>query len=723
MELQAIIGQLYVIDGEVQAESGAVPGILAQAAPAKAARARERDYLFVHLTLTGQSRETAVLAQDLLDAIAQRYYQAQGSVTAALRQAIAQANDLLLRLNLSGSGPVREGAITCGVLRNGELFLLQTGESLALLGHNFGIERLPAHLPERSTPLGRTAGLDIRYYHYRLQNGDMLLLADPRLAHLLTATFEVALVDTEAEIGLAELVTIVGSDSARLLLLEFTDDAPSDLPEVTIASTRSGAARPAVREPLPVREGATGETAVQPTQPVIPIREQITRPMMSVDVENSARKATSEAAMGLARFTGWLADLVGRLRSPRPAEAEPVKWTWPALLAVVIPIIVALIVSSVYLQRGRVQRMAQIKQEMGQSLVAADSAEDDGVSRAYYQAMLALADEADTLNPGDDEIARLRQQAYESLDRLDGVLRLTARPLYTFAEGVQLTAVALQDGFNGGIYTLDSVNSAVYRHDTDESYLNLITPDPTQLTYRQQALGTHAVGDIIDMYWRPRGTAVSRDGLAMLDASGALLVFFPNFTDTRAVPLGLSSEWELPVAMATFDERLYVLDAGARQIWKYYPDGEGFLVNDEDRTIAFSQNPELEAAIDIDIYSEDASLLVVYGDGRIRYYDTRSSRIQWDETTLLQNGLNLPFTSPVAGKLVGKGLNTAVFVADPGTGRIVEIGRSGLVVAQYRATDENGQDLFGRITDFVIAQTPLRIFVTADNVLYVATLE
>lgn len=736
MELQAVTGQLYVINGEVQGGSTdphrtAVPGILAQAAPAKATRGRERDFLFIHLTLTGKSQETAALIQDLLDAISRHYYQANGSITAALRQALAQANDLLLRLNLSGSGPVREGAITCAVLRNGELFLLQVGESLALLGHNFGIERLPSHLPERITPLGRTAGLDIRYYHHRLQTGDMLLLTDPRLAHLPTSAFEAALVDTEAELALQELITLVGNDSARLLLLEFTDNAPADLPEVTVPVSQGTSAYIIAPEPAPVRDGqdasrfvAPTPIAAAPTQPALPVREHPARPAVSVDVEQTARKATAEAAMGLSRFTGWLADVIGRLRSPSPAAGEPVNWTWPALMAVVIPLIVALIVSSVYLQRGRVQRLAQIKQEMGQSLVLADSATEAAVSRVYYQAMIDLADEADTLRPGDDEIKRLRQQAYTAMDRLDGVLRLTAHPLFTYAEGTQLTAVALQEGFNGGIYTLDSVNSAVYRHDTDETYLNLIIPDPAQITFHQQAIGAaFSVDSIVDILWRPRGSTVSRDGIAMLDAGGALLVFYPNFADTRAIPLGLSSEWQLPVAMATFDERLYVLDVGARQIWKYYPDGEGFLVNDEDRTIVFNENPSLESAIDIDLYSEDASLLVVYGDGRVRYYDTRSSRIQWDETTLLQNGLNIPFVSPVSGKLVGRGLNTSVFIADPGTSRIVEIGRSGLVVAQYRANDENGQDLFAHITDFAVAQTPLRIFVTVDNVLYVATLE
>ena len=48
-----------------------------------------------------------------------------------------------------------------------------------------------------------------------------------------------------------------------------------------------------------------------------------------------------------------------------------------------------------------------------------------------------------------------------------------------------------------------------------------------------------------------------------------------NFSDTRAVPLGLASDWRFPRAITTFDERLYVLDIGAGEIWKYFPDGDG----------------------------------------------------------------------------------------------------------------------------------------------------
>ena len=722
MELQAVTGQFFVIDGMAQTET-AVPGLLAQPAPSKAARERKRDYLFIHLTLSGNPLETAPLAQELLKTISDGFYQATGSVTAALRKAIIIANDLLLRLNLASSGATREGAITCSVLRNGELFTLQTGEALALLGHNFGIERLPPQEPSRITPLGRTAGLDFRFYHHRLQDGNMLLLMDPRLAHLPTDTLESVLVDTEVEMGLDALNDIVGDASGRLLLVEFTNDLPGDLLNILpTAVTTTATTQAPVPSPIPRR---TTGTAV----PASPASENpVNSAKIAADVENTARLATSKTAMGFSRFTGWLADVLAKIRPPHRKDDEPAtNWIIPTLLAIIIPLLIAVIVTSVYLQRGRSQRFADIKVEIGQNIAQAEESGDDAIAaREHYNRILELAAEADTLRPDDNEIERLRQETFTKLDRLDNVTRLVAQPLYNYDESAYVSSITLQDGFNGGIYTLDRTNNAVYRHDTDQTYLNLLNPEPEQLLFGGQAIGSHVVGAVVDSMWRPRGTTVSRDGLATLDANGALLTFYPDLGDIRAVPLGLASEWVTPIAITGFNERLYILDNNAGKIWKYFPDGEGFVPNDKDRAIEFdtkNADPDVRAMIDFDIYSEDGSLVALYGDGRIRYYDTRSGRIQWNENDLMQNGLISPLISPIAVKMIGRGLNASIFVADPGSGRIIQISRAGTVLAQYRATDDTGWELFSRTTDFAIAENPLRIFTATPTEIWVSMLE
>ncbi len=721
MQLQAVTGQLHIVDG-VEQDQARIPGLLAQPAPGRAAHSRQREVLFAHLTLTGALADNANLLQGLLQGISEQYFKSSGSVTAALRQVIQDTNNRLLQLNLSGNNAPREGAISCAVLHEEELFVVQTGESLALLGHNFGVERIPTRTPEHVTPLGRSVGLDFRYYHQRLLPGDMLLLADPRIAHLPSHALSPALVDTELDLGLDELKEAIGSNSGRLLLVEFTDESSRGISLVPKPVLRKG------RITLPkakVHKAAVTAAAVT----VQPVREnqgaaaKLTPAGQDLGdaVENSARQAASRSALGLSALTGWSADLMLRLRPPVDEGEEGAHWALPAALAIIIPLIVAIIVSGVYLQRGRVRQVAELRQEMAQSLVLAQEAANDRLlARQEYTQLLALAAEAEELRPGDPGVAEMRRQALIALDQLDGVTRLTASPLYIYDRATELSAVTLPDEFSSGIYTLDKANGVVYRHETDDSYTNLTANEPVTLGFGGQAVGNHVIQELVDIMWRPSGAQVEDDGLAMLDKGGALVTYYPGSAETRAVVLGLSSEWQNPQAVAQYSERLYVLDPPSATIWKYFPQEAGFVVDPEERNLTLNAELDLENAIDIDFYSEDGSLLAVYGDGRVRFYDTRSGRVQWDETDLLQSGLSTPLQNPVAGKLVGKGLNASIFILDAGNGRIIQISRLGTVLAQYRATDNRGQDAFIGSSDLAIAEVPLRIFVAAGNTLYMA---
>ena len=332
----------------------------------------------------------------------------------------------------------------------------------------------------------------------------------------------------------------------------------------------------------------------------------------------------------------------------------------------------------------------------------------------------ALAAEAEELRPGDPGVAEMRGMALIALDELDGVTRLTAKPFITFDRSTELSTVVLPSEFNSGIYTLDGANGVVYGHETDELFTTLTADEPLELGFSGQAVGNFVVQELVDLAWRPSGAEVKNDGLAMLDNSGAVIIYYPGSGETRAATLGLSSEWQYPVDMTQYLERLYILDPPSATIWKYYPQEEGFIVDSAERTLTVNADMDLVHAIDIDLYSEDGSLLVVYDDGRIRYYDTRSGRVQWDETDLLSNGLATPLQNPVAAELVGVGLNASIFVLDAGNGRIIQISRLGTVLAQYRATDDRGGDIFVGSSDLAIAELPLRIFVTSGNKLYLA---
>jgi hypothetical protein len=730
MKLQPVTSQLYIVDGALQ-DGVVVPGLLAQVAPVKAARGRAQDTLFIHLYLGKDAAETMALAQDLLDAIAQRFFSTAGSVTAALRGAILAANDQLLRLNMSNTGPDHEGAVSCAVLREQELFLVQAGRSFALIGRNFGVERLPSRLPDRVTPLGRSAGLDLRYFHNWLESGDMLLLADEVVTSTQSDTIKPVLVDTTVEDSLPHLVDIVGDRSARALLIEFADETAIDLPEqaasIKVRPTRSTLARPpsgTFRDPAPARSHAPPLQRDEPQTTSAPTRPA--RPLQAFDlpsaerVEDTARRAGAQTARGLSRITGWLADIMHRLRpsvSPRQG-ADTDGWTFALLAAILIPILLAVIVGGVYIQRGRVTQFSELRRNMQTSLTLATESAADNERLSHYAQVLRLAAEAETLRPGNEDIGRMRGEALEALDRLEDVTRLQARLLYEYGEEVRLDGIILREGLNGDLYTLDRANNSVYVHETEEDYTTLVGELPERIIFDAQVIGTHIVGPMIDMAWRPSGVQVTADGLIVLDSRGALLSYRPSFADLRAVPLGLASEWIEPVAVAQFNERLYVLDRGAGQLWRYFPESDGFYVDEAQRALSL---PDLQEAADVAIYSEDASVIVLYRDGRIRRYGQDS--LLWDETTLYQNGLDMPLVAPTQVKIIGRGLNSSIFIADPGSGRIVQISLGGTFLAQWKAVEpRTGEELFAQLTDFDVADSPLRIFVAAGRGLYVAEL-
>ncbi len=725
MDLLAITAQLAIANGTAQNE-GAVSGLLAQPAPQKAARGREHEFLFIHLTLSGPPDETAELGRNLVDGLGKRFFEATGSVTSALRRAVIATNEELLRHNVTHRS-THEGALSCAVLHNSELYSLQVGEGLAFLGHNFGVERLPARPPQHLTPLGRSAGIDIRFAFHQLQPGDMMLLCDPRLSYLTGDTLNPVLVDTEIESGLDALMDMLAGDNARLLLVEFADELPSTLPLTFQHSKQPQPKQPSPKIPLPdTRQTAT--LAPTPAKPVRATTSQTPAPADEVTahipvdgtsaVETSARRVASNSARGLSRITAWLAEVLGQLLSRRNDEPS-VHWAIPTTVALLIPLVVGAVVTSVYIQRDTVNEVSQLKQQMLTELGAAENAGDNTVeAQAHYLTVISLAGEVEALRPNDLEVTAMRSDALDALDRMDGVSRLTADTFYRFAAGTDLTRIALR-GVDGGIGVLDQSTNRVLFHQTDDTFQNLTSEEPSTIGFGGQSVGANTMGTLFDILWLPGSASATRDNIAMLDTTGGLFTYYPNMGDIAGVALGNSSEWVNPTAMATYLDRLYVLDTGARQIWKFYG-SSGYTQFEGDETIFFSGEADLEQAVDFDLYAEDGSLVILYRDGRIRYYNTRSGLVQWDETTLTQNGMITPLIAPVAVKIIGSGLNASIFVLDPGSGRLVQLSRGGTVLTQYRILDRTGNEVLVEATDFGITESPMRIFVVGGDQLYVA---
>ncbi|HSH03536.1 MAG TPA: hypothetical protein VLL52_13525 [Anaerolineae bacterium] len=692
MTIQAITGTFYRLNDERQ-ETNTAPGILTSPPQAGAARGRDEDTLFAHLTLTG-SKFPPSLYQTLLQQFTTTFYKTTGTVTTALRTAVNHINQTLLQYNMNSRRNNVEGAFAAAVLHGQELFIIQVGDTFSLIGHSFGVESLPNQPPSRITPLGPSAGLDIRYYHHQVSPGMMLLLPEPHLHTIPPKNFAPALVNTEIELGVTKLGSIVKSGTARLLLIEFTEDSFIDLPDHIT--------------------------------PMYAPSNRTTSNLSNLPIQQTARQATAQAALGLSRATDGLADALTQLRPPAPPnnyQDSPPNWALASFFAIIIPIIVAVIFTSVYFQRGQIILFSETRQNMNSSLGLGDQAYDNGDTTqavTYYTEVLQLAATAEAIRPDDSDIARLRQDANQRLDRINSITRLYAQPLYTYPPGTLIRSIALGNEVTGDIYTLDSNNNVVYRHETDETYLN-VTVDNSQIIIQNgQVIGNQVVGQLVDLMWRPRGNIVTRDGLTILDSRGLVLTYYPDFDQTDTAILGFASEWwRDPRNITSFNERLYVLDPAANQLWRYFPDANGFIVDEEQRAVNFDTDVNLTSATDVIIDPNDGSVIIAYENGALHRYV--NGRQQWSPEELAANGLRAPLVTPNAIKITGSGPSSSIFIDDPGTSRLIQLSRRGNFLAQFKATDDSGRELLSLSRDFAVAENPLRVFFVSNNTLYVAT--
>ena len=133
-------------------------------------------------------------------------------------------------------------------------------------------------------------------------------------------------------------------------------------------------------------------------------------------------------------------------------------------------------------------------------------------------------------------------------------------------------------------------------HVTDDAFRELTAEEPTTITFNGQSVGTEVVGPIVDLLWLPGRAAETRDSVTMLDRTGVLFSHYTKLGDTRSIRLGNSSAWLDPVAMATYLDRLYVLDRGAGQIWKYFAD-QNYVQTEDDPAIFFSAQAGLDRCV------------------------------------------------------------------------------------------------------------------------------
>ncbi len=163
---------LHLAGGQALPDSP--PGLAALSPPRKTARGRERDVLFLCLSLRARAPQAIPPERytQLLDLAAATFYGSSGSVTAALRQALATVNHDLLEHNLKEGQPMQGGLIGA-VLRGAEFYAVQCGPGFLIVAHQQQTVHFP-NLPSRA--LGLSDALEAQYFHAEVHDGEYFLL-------------------------------------------------------------------------------------------------------------------------------------------------------------------------------------------------------------------------------------------------------------------------------------------------------------------------------------------------------------------------------------------------------------------------------------------------------------------------------------------------------------------------------------------------------------------
>ncbi|HSJ56619.1 MAG TPA: hypothetical protein VLC95_05540, partial [Anaerolineae bacterium] len=385
------------------------------------------------------------------------------------------------------------------------------------------------------------------------------------------------------------------------------------------------------------------------------------------------------------------------------------------VVALLIPLVVAVIVAATLLQRGQAARSeldalwAQAQAQWQEAQTTADPA----VARTHLTgAQQALDDlfERDANYPG---AADLRSSVRTRLDVINNVQRITSSDvLNSYPANAKLSRVVVQ-GVH--IFVMDRQNGRVYYHRLDEALDRTLDPDTreTVLVQRGTQVGGVLVGDLVDMTWMPIGPSRQKASLVILESGGNMLDYDPATGQLVALKVASTDTWQFATLVGGHSGRFYVLDSNANQIWRYAPTPDGYALPPDE----WLQEPvDLAGAVDMSIGD---SIYLLYADGSILKLTT-----------------GVPDTFQLAGWDVPPASTSALFtrppdetqwlyLADRGNSRIVQASKEGAFKQQFRLTEgqvEESGDALASVSSLFVDEIEGQAFVLSEQKLYLLVL-
>ncbi len=690
-ELEALVGHLFIVGG--RSIRSASPGAVAMPPPRRTARGRDHDTFFGLLSLSQEQRQPAAFYEGLTRRLSSTFFSVSGSVTAAMRQAIAAANTELLTINRQRPDALSVG-LACAVLREQEVYVAIAGGARCFIIHEGEVERLPPDddLEFNVAGLGVEADPAVRFYHRAVRANDFVVLADASLNHLRDATLLHAVESGEVDTALNNLAAVAGQFSTALVI-KFV--AP-------LAEGAEEAPPPPTRQPIippPLDYSATGRQLPTPA-PAPPVAEAPT--------EGNVHGLAQEAALRLARFVGRARTALERVWPAGEAEEAAPRsreLSLPMQIGVVLAVtlLVTLLTATVYRFRGQTSQYAQLVREAQREIELARAAgNNQAEARPHWETALFLLDRAAAIRRPGAEVGGLRAEALAVLDSYDHVTRVTPTLLRIYEPGAYLRGPVAQ-GLN--IYLIDTTQDILYREDLDESGTRLVTPAPQIITRQGELIGNQVVGGLIDLVWMEESGLPQRNVLGVLSRNGLLITYSPSAGLSATLLPGFEA-WNDPRAIALYERDLYILDAGAGEIWRYEAKGGGYTSTPQ--RYFTDVTPDLYDAVDMEM-DTNGNVYILHGNGRIsKFFFGRPETFAFE-------GLPQPFVHATAMFLSLSPYDRTLFIADAGSGRLYATAPSGTFIANYKDVEDT---IFDALSGVYAQDRPSYVYVTAGNRLY-----
>ena len=699
-ELEALVGHLYVAGGRTIKTTP--PGALCEVAPKRASRGRETDTFFVMVLPSGTTAPNTFYEQMALMA-SERFYSQGGSVTSALRHVYNTLNNSLYEHNHSGHKHY-EANMVAAVLRGDELYIARTGACAVVLQQGDELVTYPDDLTSDDAlfqpPLGVQPIPEVQMTRFDVEKGQRMLLSDASIAEIIPTNIRKGLQSETLEDVLDDFKARV-SLQIQMMAVEFVPpDETVLMPAVTGESTAVLAEEiAATRARTSAREAEANRNKPNPLQA-------------------RAREGVIHSSRLSGQFLRTVGDISETVVGRGDEDDSPSQRSSVLVTAAVVgfPALILLIVLLSWVGgvgETAFEECVQRAINAGNVARSIDSSNPESVVTAWRGTLRIVENDCDTLRPAhnDPTLESLRTEGRETIDAINQISRRTAAPIATLpVDGANIKTL-IRQGLD--MYAFDDVNDLVYRMQLDGDDLAIIGQvQPITRMRAGASVDGLGIGNLIDIAFDS-----GNNQLVALTENGVLVSCPPRFINECDAQRILSSErWQNPIKITMWEGRLYVLDVGVQQIFRYEPTGGQFASTPTDYFTGSVRPAFLESAVDFAIGENSTTrgrVYVLYADGVLSEY--RSGEALDFRFGGFPDGQAPEQVTTQGFYLSDTPTDPGIFLISRPTRTVYKTTLGGSLIATYRITDE---ERFERLNDVVVDGGQGIVYAASGNTVF-----